>query len=344
MAIREGRWDCPQCGHKGNRGSEIKCSACGRVRGQEVGFYLAEDAEEVVDEAARARATAGADGICEYCQATTPASQTHCKSCGAERTEKRREVKVLPDQLEPAAPDPTPKRSSKRGWLVAGAVLLALFGSCLFLFRSKESRMTLEKLSWERQVEVEQYKTVVEEKWRNELPGAARVLSTERRVHHHDKIQVGTRRVSHTVDEQVQTGTRRVKTGTRDLGNGYFEDVYDDQPVYETRQRTVTEDEPVYREDPVYADWCRYEIDKWVPAGVQKASGEDGAARWPDVASGPTQRPGKMTEKYRAIFRDADGKAHEWEPDYDHWKPLRAGEQYRVVTRMGKVTGLAESR
>ncbi|MGI5865033.1 MAG: zinc finger Ran-binding domain-containing protein [Myxococcales bacterium] len=322
MAIREGRWDCPQCGNKGNRGSEIKCSACGKVRAEDVQFYLDdEDAAEVTDEAALARAKAGADWICEYCGATTPADQARCKSCAADRTEKRRAVKVHLDQPEA----PAPKKKSKAGLVLAGFCLLAI--ACgFFLCRTKEAPMTLAAVSWERTVEVEKHTTVVEEDWRDELPAGARILSTERKVHHTDKVQVG---------------TKKVKVGTKDLGNGYFEDVYKEEPVYETRQRTVTEDEPVYREDPVYADWCRYEIDKWVRDRVEKASGTDKSPSWPAVSTSDKQRSGKETETYRAVFKDADGDEYEWRPKLDEWQRLEVGRKYNVMTRLGSVTGLA---
>ncbi|HCF62281.1 MAG TPA: hypothetical protein DFS52_30355 [Myxococcales bacterium] len=338
MAIREGRWDCPQCGNQGNRGSELKCPACGRVRAEEVQFYAAEDAAEVTDEAALARAKAGADWICEFCGATTPADQKRCRGCSADRTEKRRAVKELLDR--PEAPAPAPKKKSKAGLVLAGIGLLAIAGG-LLLCRAKEASMTLAGVSWERTVEVEKYTTVVEEHWRDRLPEGARILSTERKLERTDKVQTGTRPVTKTVEEKVQTGTKKVKVGKKDLGNGYFEDLFKEEPVYETRQRTVTEDEPVYRDDPVYADWCRYEIDKWVKDRVEKASGADKSPDWPAVAATDKQRPGKKVETYRALFKDADGEEHEWTPKLDEWQRLEVGRKYNVVTRLGSVQGLA---
>ncbi|MFN7131881.1 MAG: hypothetical protein ACK4N5_07355, partial [Myxococcales bacterium] len=240
MAIREGKWDCPQCGHRANRGGEVKCQACGKVRGDEVSFYLEDDAAEVTDEAALARANAGADWICEFCSATTPAAQKACRSCGAPRTGKRRAERELRD-----APPPPQKKKTGGRWKWALAAL-AVIGSCVWVCTPKEQAATLEAVSWERTVEVERFATVVEQGWRDELPAGARVLSSERRKSHDQQVQTGTRTVSKTVSEQVKVGTKKVKVGTRDKGNGYFEDLYEDEPVYETRQRQVTETEPVY--------------------------------------------------------------------------------------------------
>ena len=51
-------------------------------------------------------------------------------------------------------------------------------------------------------------------------------------------------------------------SGTYDpLGNGYFEDVYEDRPTYENRSREETYQQPVYRDQPVYRQRVRYEIE-----------------------------------------------------------------------------------
>jgi hypothetical protein len=46
-------------------------------------------------------------------------------------------------------------------------------------------------------------------------------------------------------------GAEQVKAGRRDLGNGFFEDVY--------------RDEPIYRERPVYRTRVSYDVQRWVP-------------------------------------------------------------------------------
>jgi hypothetical protein len=343
MAIREGKWDCPQCGFKGNRGSEQKCRGCNKVRADEVKFYLEDDAAEVTDEKLLAKAQAGADWICQFCEAINPADGKKCKSCGAERTEKKREVKDILDQ--PAAPAaPPPKKKSSTGLIVGLVGALALVATCgVCVFGSSEKQTKLDKVSWERTVEVEKFGTVTEEGWKDELPSGARVQSTTSKVHHSNHIQTGTRQVSKQVDEKVQTGTRTVKAGKRDLGNGMFEDITREEPVYEHRSKTVTTDEPVYRDDPVYKDWCRYEIEKWHKDRVERAAGDDLAPSWPAAKLADKEREGKKAETYLAVFKDDKGKTYDWKKaPFDQWKGLEVGRAYKVVIRMGDVEGLAK--
>jgi zinc finger protein len=73
VAIREGAWDCPHCGRKGNRGPEKYCGGCGAPRGEDVPFYLPDDAPEVVEAEKLKRAQAGPDWTCPFCEADNPA-------------------------------------------------------------------------------------------------------------------------------------------------------------------------------------------------------------------------------------------------------------------------------
>ncbi|HEU4884032.1 MAG TPA: zinc finger protein, partial [Longimicrobium sp.] len=85
MAIREGRWDCPSCGSKAVYGRHVDCPGCGRPRPAGIRFYLTEDAPAIVDAAQLAEARAGADWICEHCQASNRATIQTCAGCGAAR-------------------------------------------------------------------------------------------------------------------------------------------------------------------------------------------------------------------------------------------------------------------
>lgn len=339
MAIREGKWDCPQCGHKGNRGSEVKCKQCGKVRGNEVKFYVEDEAAEVVDDAALERARAGADWICQFCDAINPAANKACKSCHAERTDKKREVKEILDPPE-AAPPP-PKKKSKVGMIAGIVALLCGFGGVCAVCSTSEKDLKLDAKSWERTIEIEKYGTVVKHDWRDEVPSGGRVTSTERKVHHTNKIQTGTR--TEQVKEKVKTGTKTVKVGKKDMGNGYFEDITKEEPVYEDRM--VSKEVPVYREDPVYKDWATYEIEEWHKDRVATASGTDGDPAWPDTnLAGDKERAGKKAEVYKAVFKDDKGKEYLWkEAPLADWKGLAVGQRYKLkVSSLGSsVEGLA---
>ncbi|PYQ60387.1 MAG: hypothetical protein DMF53_17080 [Acidobacteria bacterium] len=186
-----------------------------------------------------------------------------------------------------------------------------------------------------RTIAVEQLRPVAEQAWEGQVPSGARVLRSSREVHHVDHLQIGTRTRSRTVNERVQTGTHRVKTGTRNLGNGYFEDVYEDRPVYENRSHEETYQEPVYRDQPVYRQRVRYEIEKWMPDRKARAEGQDHNAVWPDPRLGAKEREGKRAETYEVLFQTAKGKPTTWKaPNEQAWRGFEEGRAYK-----GKVYG-----
>lgn len=347
MAIREGAWDCPHCGRKRNRGSDKFCGGCGAPRGEEVRFYLPDDAREVTEAAELARAQAGPDWICPYCEGDNPAGNAFCSGCGASKdgatARQVVEHRDAPAPLPPPLPQPAVSQPAggglktlKKGCGIGCLGLLLLGGFFWFLGRPRETTLTAEGFSWERTVQVETLRTVTEEAWENELPGGARALSRSRQVHHTNRVQIGTERRTRTVSEQVQVGTERIKVGTRDLGNGYFEDVYEDRPVYEDRSREETYDEPVYREDPVYAVKVRYEIDKWLSDREEKAAGQDRSPRWPAARLADDERPGARKEAYEVRFRDEEGETSVWRTTNEaEWRRIEPGGSYRAEVRPG---------
>ena len=348
MAIREGAWDCPHCGRKRNRGPDKFCGGCGAPRGENVRFYLPDDAREVTDAAELARAQAGPDWICPYCEGDNPAGNAFCSGCGAPRdgaatrqVVEHRDDAPVPPPLPPA-PQPVVAKASggglKKGCGIGCLGLLLLVGLLWFLGRPREATLTVDGFSWERTVQVEALRTVTEEAWEGELPAGARVLSRSRQVHHTNRVQIGTERKTRTVSERVQVGTERVKVGTRDLGNGYFEDVYEDRPVYEDRSREETYEDPVYREDPVYAVKVRYEIEKWLPARDERAAGQDRSPSWPAAVSrlAGQERPGTRKETYEIRFRDEKGETYVLRTlDEAEWRRFEAGGSYKAEVRPG---------
>jgi hypothetical protein len=340
MAIREGAWDCPHCGRKGNRGPEKYCGGCGAPRGEDVKFYLPQDAPEVTEAKALERAKAGPDWTCSFCEADNPSTNAFCSSCGAARdgaqarqvVEHRQDAAPLPvaSPPPPAPGHPKLKRGCQIGCLTLAALLLLFW----FLGRPKETTLTVTGHRWERSVAVEEQRTVTEQGWEGELPAGARSLSSRREVHHQNRIRIGSETRTRTVTERVQTGTERVKVGERDLGNGYFEDIYEDRPVYEDREREETYEEPVFREEPVYRLRYTYQVDKWVPSREAKAEAGDRSPRWPDAGLGAKEREGQRTEVYEVLFEDRDRAGRVYKArDEVEWQGFEPGAAYRAKVR-----------
>src|SRR5215207_1644988 len=351
MAIREGAWDCPHCGRKKNRGPEKFCGGCGAPRGEDVQFYLPPDSPEVTAADALERAQAGPDWTCSFCEADNPSVNAFCTSCGAARDAaaqarpvvEHRNDRLIPSPLSPALspvpgerePPSTPvnpklKRGCQIGCLGLAAVLLLTW----FVGRPKETTLTVTGHRWERTLAIEEQRTVTEEGWEGELPAGARSLSSSRQIHHHNRVRIGTETRTRTVSERVQTGTERVRVGERDLGNGYFEDVYEDRPVYEEREHEETYEEPVFREDPVYRLRYRYQVEKWMPSREARAGAQDLAPRWPDTGLRSKQRAGNRTEVYEVLFEDRDGAGRVYRArDEVEWKGFEPGAAYRAKVR-----------
>lgn len=355
MTIREGKWACPYCDAV-NRGRDLKCAGCGATRDKDVRFFLDGDAPvaaEVTDEAELRAAQSGPEWVCETCGASNEAARASCRNCGAARGgSQSREVKMVDEVAAPAALVP-PGAPPTRGFFgrksllgCGGALLLAVLvvvGLFAYLTREHESRLTVTGAEWQRTVEVEELQTLTEQSWADEVPRDSRVVSRRRELHHNDRVRAGTRSVEQPYTERVQTGTRRVKVGTRDLGNGYFEDVYRDEPVYETRRRTRTVEEPVYREVPVYKDKVTYTVERWRPVKTERLQRLDNAPAWPQVGAGGRRREGKRTEKYVVKLKDPQsGKTFEREVKPEEFPRFTPGASARgKISNMGNLSELS---
>jgi hypothetical protein len=183
--------------------------------------------------------------------------------------------------------------------LVAFVAAAAYFG-----LRRTEETLTVAAFEWERKVAVEAWRTMREQAWEGSVPSPARVVTWRQEVHH---------------TEHDQVGTRRVKAGTRDLGNGFFEDVY--------------RDEPVYRDRPVYRTRVTYDIQKWVPDRTVRASGQDHAARWPDPALRSGEREASRSEKLVVVLNGR--RTYRMELPETRWAALQPGQSVDAVIRGG---------
>lgn len=80
-----GRWNCADCGHKRNKGTDPNCANCGKPRNQNLqpteAFYLPTNAEEV-DPDFRA---VGPDWNCDKCGEVNRGDSNSCTHCGDPR-------------------------------------------------------------------------------------------------------------------------------------------------------------------------------------------------------------------------------------------------------------------
>jgi hypothetical protein len=318
MTIRMGYWDCTSCAHKRIEGPVPNCTNCGKPRGPEVGFYTDENAAVVEDPEMIARARAGADWHCKYCNADNRAGFIDCQNCGAgpDGTKKRAE-KFMPAQ--PVAP---PKKPQNLGLLlgIIGGALVVLFSGIWFLcIRTTALSVTVEQVTWSKSITVEELKTERKEAWRDDVPSGAREIS----------------RVTKPRTKKVQEGTIKVKVGKKDLGNGMFEDVYEEKPKLVDKQVDDT--------------WVSYEIDRWVQGQTLKKETTDGSEPPdPSFTETRTQRIGGRSNEVLLALEGSDKKSYKYSIDLtkekaarDKVKSFKVGQKFTaMVTAIGTVSEL----
>jgi hypothetical protein len=207
--------------------------------------------------------------------------------------------------------------------------------------------------------------------WKGEgwtLPDSAEVLGQERRLQRterrvvrmdttwhsvplYNRVREGVDTVERTVHEQVQTGTITVVCGTRDLGNGYFEDVECSEPVYETVTRQVREVVPryvsvpagtdrrmrlheVHGDVPVYGTWYTYRAREWRPERVS-AMGPLGTARvWPALPSDTARETERYEELLAQVHAAREGMVWRTVDSWDVFASYRVGQP--IALRIGR--------
>jgi hypothetical protein len=342
MAILEGRWDCPSCGAKGNLGRDKICPSCSDSRPEAVRFYLPQDAPVVSDAQQLAQAKAGPDWLCNFCAASNQSTSDKCSQCGAERgTAPTQPVHLysptnVPRSAEPPIIQPPTRKPLATTRTAAhllqhpiarGIVVAAgLFGLVLiFLLWPRTRELVVRDVRWERKIEIEKLTTMREEAW--SIPTGGRLVSQRQDVHHYDQVIDHYETRTRNVSEQVQVGTEDYVSGVRDMGNGYFEEQHSSRPIYETRTRTETYQEPIYRAVPVIATKYSYDIDRWMMTRSAIASNHDPSPKWPSTQLQDKERTGKRTETYQVVFEDNQQKSHLRTFDETKWRRFEVGQR-----------------
>lgn len=360
--IRRGWWDCPACGRKNPGNLEI-CSSCGHTLlikpGEPSPFYLDDGSEIVSNPEEKKEALSGVDWMCGYCRTANDGLTSSCKQCGASRPlgQNSSETPAVNSVKNSTANKPKYTKKFKR--IVAGFCIYTAFVLfLLWLFLSSDETVKVTGFSWERKIEIEYSKIVKEESW--ELPNGADLLKSEKKFHHnndildhYESVQVrksrevedGYKTETYTEYEDEQVGTETVKTRTRDLGNGYFEDVYEDRPIYKsvrvtktrevpkykTEYYTETEQKPVYRQEPVYQISYTYKILRWfhqrdeIRAGTSKNN-----ISWSEYKLSDNERTGLRTETYAVYFENEDMPPvkYKYECNFNFWNEIVLGDMY----------------
>ncbi|MEL7234534.1 MAG: hypothetical protein AAGK74_08560, partial [Chloroflexota bacterium] len=196
------------------------------------------------------------------------------------------------------------KGGLNRRFIVTGTMLAvaALFGFVFWLTsQTQEQTVLVTGHAWEREIRVEEYQTVRDEDWDDQVPAAAYNERCTQR-------QRDTRRVA---DGQT---CRTVRT---DNGDGTFSE----------REECTTN----YREEPVMDDFCTYDIDRWEYERSVTTEGDalSPAPQWGNLnlrecntARLGCEREEGRNQRYSVTFRDEDGDTHTCTYPENQWASI----------------------
>lgn len=349
--IIEGVWDCRYCETTQISGRERVCPVCGTNRDDKVSFYVANPKNYVSDDELK-NINKQSDWICNYCNTLNNAKDNICFNCGAQKENSKDYLEAKTEEINTnnysnydfnqntnnqkikynnytenttKADNNSEKQKNKKlkkifiPLFLLPALIVALFISLLI---PKEKEVMINGFDWERVVYTEEYKAVEENGW--VLPSNARLISQKEEIKEYRQILSHYETKTKTITEEIITGYETVVTGHKDLGNGYFEEITEQKPIYETVTKTETYEEPVYRSEPVYATKYYYEIDKWMPSETFKTSGADKEPYYKDIVETNTYRIKSKSETYfvDTITTDKKKKEKKYEVSFDTWESL----------------------
>ena len=340
--IIEGYWDCPYCGEKRILGRFRDCPSCGKPRGENTVFQHDLPNEENIVENPE-ETSREADWYCEFCDSLNPASAKFCESCGSPRTEKTYfEMKEEHSKKEEAAqaiaappPQPGPKRRSRLPLLLFIAAAIALL---FFLSRPAKANLTVKSMEWARSVTVEELRTLRESAW--SVPSGGRVYDQKQEVQTYTQVLDHYETREREVAEDYIDHYEDVVVGYKDLGNGFFEEITESRPVYETRYYTETYQEPVYVTVPIFGTKYYYEIDRWVFERQEDTSGSsDQAPYWAELSLKENEREGDRSEKYTFTAVDSRDKTYTYTcSSQAEWEKYRVGDTFNATLSGNRIT------
>lgn len=214
------------------------------------------------------------------------------------------------------------------GKVCIALLAVALIFGMIYIFIPKERDITVTDVDWQRNVVVEEYRTIRESDW--SVPTGGRIAYFQQEIHHYNRILDHYDTV--TKSRQVITGSHQEVIGYRDLGNGYFEEIT--QTVYEYGTEYYTEEEPVYVSVPEYRTKYYYDIERWVYDHTETSSAHDHEPYWPEVELKDNQRINGRDETYglTTIYRD---KENHYTIEYADWCEINVGVQLHVKVHIG---------
>ncbi|MBD8925671.1 MAG: hypothetical protein EGR89_06750 [[Eubacterium] rectale] len=361
--VVKGYWDCPYCSSREIDGLVDFCPNCGVHKPKDVKYYLKGNVttnttyskskvqdSDVLSEKELEKAGISkeeCDGkykewVCDFCGSLNNWADNVCSSCGSQKDES--------DTLyggekksgeEPAEQQHTANSQDKEQLSVwdkiksffvknrkVAAIVTVIIAVLSVMFFPYKKVVTVKSFAWERNISLEEYRTVQESDWN--VPEGGRVYDEKTEIKSYVSV------VDH-YETVWETKTREVfdhnetSTTYSDNGNGTFTEHTTTTPVYRTETYQESHEEPVYRQDPVYATKYYYDIDKWVDTGNDyPSSGKDHKPYWNEdyKPMADNIRDTDRSETYTVKLDN--GKTQE--KSYSEWKNMKIGDTKEQTT------------
>jgi len=342
-------WECPNCSGE-NLGGDAICGNCGRPQPDDIEFYQGSHQQVLKDDKKVARAKAGADIHCAYCETRNSGTAKKCKQCGASlsATNQRKSAGRMVGSFQagkgslikcPNCDQPNAyvnrkchncgtslshkvakakaeKESSapKRNILVfiVAGLLLACAAIYFLFLRTNEVTATVSRVAWERSVAIETYSEVELSDWLDQIPADAELISCTEEVR---SVQ-SSPPINQSYSEICGTPY------TVETGSGFAEVVQD-------------------CEYQVYDDSCTYVGYDWVTLRTENQDGNNLAAFWPQPSITSDQRLGATTESYVCYF-EGNGETYTYTADnFQEFSQCQPGASFTLdVNTLGAVTSI----
>lgn len=322
VPVYEMFWDCEYCGADKLLGKTHRhCPQCGAAQDPSSRYFPPEEEKVAVQD----HVYFGADWKCASCDTPNSNASAFCGNCGTPK-DGAKKVGLAHEKEAPPAPPPAPEEPKKsgggggRGMLIfgcLGAVVLGFVVLCgLATFWNRTDAATVTSHTWSRSVQIQEYKSVSETDWCDEMPSGAEDVRTT----------------------QKQRDTKKVPDGedceTKNVDNG--------DGTFRQEEECTTR----YREEPIMDDWCSYTVAKWADLREATADGDGLSPVWPQTqlktCSSPRlgcQREGTRSESYTLKLKGSDGDALSCTLSESAWRNARDGQQIEVSINM--LTGAA---
>jgi hypothetical protein len=307
-------WDCEYCGATKLLGKTHRhCPLCGAAQNAEKRYFPPEEEKVAVED----HQFVGADWSCPACDTPNSKAAEFCSNCGSGQ-DGSSSVKTAADEggldeaPPPEAKPATDPAKKKRLIAIAGAVLVFFALLCgIFFMWTEEKGVSVQSHSWERSIEIDRYQSVSESSWKESVPAKAYSLRCEEKQKE---------------TKQVPDG-EECSTVKKDNGDGTY--------------REEEECKTKYRDEPVYGQWCRYDIDKWKTARTERSNGIDSEPSWPTPRLNECsfvklgcERQGGKGEVYTIHFLDSEGEKHDCGYELAKWKSIENGMERKMEFRV----------